>query len=64
MPLRILRFCRNYRMTQKVVTRQLCGACGGEFLPLLDENGAISSEFLVARGPTAVMDAVLSVRED
>ena len=35
-------------LTQKVGTRQLCG---GVFLSLLDENAAISSEFLVARGP-------------
>lgn len=37
-------------MTQQAVTRQLCGACGGELLPLLDENGAISVDFLTARG--------------
>lgn len=49
MPLRIQRFCHNCLMTQQAVSRQLCGACGGEFLPLLDENGAISSDFLVAR---------------
>jgi len=37
-------------MSQNAVTGQFCGACGGELLPLLDENGAISKDFLVARG--------------
>jgi hypothetical protein len=50
MALRILRFCRNCLITEKAVSGQLCGACGGEFLPLPDENGAISSALLVARG--------------
>jgi hypothetical protein len=37
-------------MTQQAVTRQRCGACGGELCSLLDENGALSREFLTARG--------------
>src|SRR5277367_5220752 len=50
MPLRILRFCRQCLMTQQAFTRQHCSACGGELLPLLDEHGAMSGEFLAARG--------------
>jgi hypothetical protein len=37
-------------MPQQAFMRQLCIACSGELLPLLDENGAISSDFLTARG--------------
>ena len=37
-------------MTQQAVTRQQCAACGGTLAPLLDEHGAISAEFLIARG--------------
>lgn len=44
-----LRFCRKCLATQQAVTRQICGACGGELLPFLDENGAISRAFLIAR---------------
>jgi hypothetical protein len=37
-------------MTEKAVSGQLCGACGGDFLPLPYESGAISNAFLIARG--------------
>jgi hypothetical protein len=50
MPLRILRFCRKCLATRQSLTREACGGCASELLPLLDENGAISREFLVARG--------------
>jgi hypothetical protein len=50
MPFRLLRYCRQCLMTQQALTRQQCTACGGTLAPLLDEHGAISADFLVARG--------------
>jgi Cysteine-rich CWC/Family of unknown function (DUF5522) len=50
MPISRLRFCRGCLAVRQTATREVCGGCGGELLPLLDGNGAISREFLVARG--------------
>lgn len=49
-PLRLLRFCRRCLKTRQTATRETCEACGGELLPLLDENGALCRDFLLARG--------------
>jgi hypothetical protein len=50
MPIRTLRFCRKCLVVRQAVTRAVCGRCEVELLPFLDENGAISREFLAARG--------------
>jgi hypothetical protein len=47
---RMLRFCRMCLVTRQTATREVCEGCASELLPLLDENGAISRDFLVARG--------------
>jgi len=49
MPIRLLRYCAKCLHTQHAVTRQMCESCGGPLLPLLDEHGAISRDFLIAR---------------
>ena len=50
MPLRLLRFCRRCLTTRQTAMREACEACGGDLLPLLDANGALSRDFLLARG--------------
>jgi hypothetical protein len=50
MPLGQLRFCRGCLAIDQAATGAVCDRCGVEWLALLDEDGAISRDFLVARG--------------
>ena len=50
MPLRILRFCRNCLSVRQTLSREVCDRCGEQLLPFLDQSGAISRAFLLARG--------------
>ena len=50
MPVGVLRFCRECLVTCTALTGEACAACDCELLPLLDSDGAISREFLTARG--------------
>jgi ribosomal protein L34E len=50
MPTRMLRFCRKCLVTRQTLSGEMCHACDSELLPFLDEHGAISREFLAARG--------------
>ena len=49
MPHRI-RFCPTCLETRQTLSREVCESCGTELLPLLDSDGAICREFLLARG--------------
>lgn len=50
MPHRTLRFCPRCVVVEHPAGRAACGACGTRLLPLMDEHGALSGAFLVARG--------------
>lgn len=45
-----LRFCIACLTAEEDSARSTCGACGGTLRPFFDEQGAISGEFLKARG--------------
>jgi len=49
MPHRTLRFCPTCVTTEHAAGRERCRACGTTLLALLDEEGALSREFLAAR---------------
>ncbi|HEY2586239.1 MAG TPA: cysteine-rich CWC family protein [Tepidisphaeraceae bacterium] len=49
MPQRTLRFCPQCISTEHAAGRLHCRACGAALRPLLDDAGALSGEFLVAR---------------
>ncbi|MGA3067566.1 MAG: cysteine-rich CWC family protein [Tepidisphaeraceae bacterium] len=50
MPLRTLRFCRKCLVVRQTATPEVCERCDSELLLFLDESGAISRDYLVARG--------------
>ena len=49
MPLQTLSFCSLCLITVHAASGEKCKACGAKLFPLLDEGGALSRDFLVAR---------------